>query len=97
PTTGLDPIMSDVINQLILRARQLHHVSSILVTHDMTTAGKVASRVVMMLPTSLVGPGEPQVIYNGPPGEMETCADPRVGQFVRGQADQRLLQLQEGA
>ena len=40
PTTGLDPIMSDVINELIIRTREKHHVTSIVVTHDMKTAFK---------------------------------------------------------
>ncbi len=54
PTTGLDPIMSDVINELIGRTRKLHPVTSIVVTHDMNTVRKVADRVVMMFP--LVAP-----------------------------------------
>jgi phospholipid/cholesterol/gamma-HCH transport system ATP-binding protein len=50
PTTGLDPIMSDVINELILRTRKRYPVTSIVVTHDMHTARKVADRVVMLYP-----------------------------------------------
>jgi len=46
PTTGLDPIMSDVINELILGTRRQHPVTSIVVTHDMRTARKVADRIV---------------------------------------------------
>jgi len=46
PTTGLDPVMSDVINQLILRTRDRGHVTSIVVTHDMRTVERVADRVV---------------------------------------------------
>ena len=52
PTTGLDPIMSDVINELILRTRSQHPVTSIVVTHDMHTARKVADRVIMLYPLS---------------------------------------------
>ena len=52
PTTGLDPIMSDVINELILNTRRRHPVTSIVVTHDMRTARKVADRVVMLYPLS---------------------------------------------
>ena len=44
PTTGLDPIVSDIINELIMRSRLKHRVTSILVTHDMKTARKVADR-----------------------------------------------------
>ena len=50
PTTGLDPIMSDVINELILSTRRHHPVTSVVVTHDMRTAQKVADRVVMLYP-----------------------------------------------
>ncbi len=50
PTTGLDPIMSDVINELMMRARRHHPVTSVIVTHDMRTARKVADRVVMVYP-----------------------------------------------
>ena len=50
PTTGLDPIVSDVINELIIRTREQNAVTSIVVTHDMKTAQKVADRVVMLYP-----------------------------------------------
>ena len=52
PTTGLDPIMSDVINELIIRTREQHPVTSIVVTHDMKNAQKVADRIVMLYPLS---------------------------------------------
>ena len=52
PTTGLDPIMSDVINELILGTRRQHPVTSVVVTHDMRTARKVADRVVIGKPNS---------------------------------------------
>ena len=52
PTTGLDPIMSDVINELILDTRRRYPVTSVVVTHDMHTARKVADRVVMLYPRS---------------------------------------------
>jgi len=48
PTTGLDPIMSDVINELILSTRRNHQVTGLVVTHDMHTARKVAERVIML-------------------------------------------------
>ncbi len=57
PTTGLDPIMGDVINELILGTRRQHPVTSIVVTHDMRTAQKVADRVVMLYPLSRLGAG----------------------------------------
>ncbi len=93
PTTGLDPIMSDVINELILKTRREHPVTSVVVTHDMHTARKVADRVVMLYPLSRLGPDEPQVLFDGPPGALENHADPRVRQFVRGEAGERLTEV----
>lgn len=95
PTTGLDPIMSDVINELILRVRRQYPVTSIVVTHDMHSARKVADRVVMLYPQLRLKKGEPQVIYDGPPERMERAADQRVVQFVRGEAGERLMEMRE--
>jgi phospholipid/cholesterol/gamma-HCH transport system ATP-binding protein len=93
PTTGLDPIMSDVINELILQTRQRHPVTSIVVTHDMKTAQKVADRIVMLYPLARLQPGERQVLFDGTPEELRRCADPRVVQFVEGEAEGRLSEL----
>jgi phospholipid/cholesterol/gamma-HCH transport system ATP-binding protein len=95
PTTGLDPIMSDVINQLILSTRKLHSVTSVVVTHDMHTVRKVADRVVMMFPLASLRPDEPQIIFDGPPDALERSADKRVAQFVRGEAGARLKDMQK--
>ena len=95
PTTGLDPIMSDVINELILRARQQQPITSVVVTHDMKTAQKVADRAVMLYPLARLPAGEPQVLYDGPPAGLRDHPDPRVRQFVEGEARDRLLQMQE--
>lgn len=97
PTTGLDPIMSDVINELILRTRGRYPVTSIVVTHDMRTAQKVADRVVMMYPAPRLEEGEPQILFDGPPEELEDFHDDRVTQFVRGEAGQRLMEMREAA
>jgi phospholipid/cholesterol/gamma-HCH transport system ATP-binding protein len=94
PTTGLDPIMSDVINELIMRTRQIHTVTSVVVTHDMRTARKVADRVVMVYPLPRLGPDEPQIIFDGPPSQMERSRDRRVTQFIHGEAGERLLEMQ---
>lgn len=94
PTTGLDPIMSDVINELIIRARKRYPVTSIVVTHDMHTARKVADRVVMLYPISRLKPGEDQILYDGPPEKIDASQDRRVTQFVRGEARDRLLEMQ---
>jgi phospholipid/cholesterol/gamma-HCH transport system ATP-binding protein len=95
PTTGLDPIMSDVINELIIRTRQRYPVTSIVVTHDMHTAQKVADRVVMLFPLARLSPDEPQMIYDGSPKKLESCADRRVWQFVHGEAGERLMEMRE--
>jgi len=95
PTTGLDPIMSDVINQLILKTRQRHPVTSIVVTHDMRTTRKVADRVVMLYPLARLKPGAPQILFDGPPNQIESGTDSRVGQFVRGEAGERLMEMRE--
>jgi phospholipid/cholesterol/gamma-HCH transport system ATP-binding protein len=97
PTTGLDPIMSDVINELIVSTRKLHSVTSVVVTHDMHTVRKVADRVVMLLPLNRVGADEPQIIFDGPPDALERSADKRVAQFVRGEAGPRIGEMQKGA
>src|SRR5207302_1359231 len=98
PTTGLDPIMSDVINELILQTRRGRPVTSIVVTHDMKTVPKVADRVVMLYPLARLKPGEQQVLFDGSPDELGRSADRRVRQFVEGQAQERLRELaREGA
>ena len=95
PTTGLDPIMSDVINELILRTRRTHPVTSIVVTHDMRTARKVADRVVMLYPIARLGEGESQVLFDGSPSALDKTKDARVRQFVHGEAGQRLMEMRE--
>ena len=95
PTTGLDPIMSDVINELILRTRQQYPVTSVVVTHDMHTVRKVADRVVMVHPVPRLSDGEPQIIYDGPASGLDECEDRRVRQFIRGEAGERLNELRQ--
>jgi len=93
PTTGLDPIMSDVINELMLDVRMRYPVTSVIVTHDMRTAQKVSDRVLMLYPQARLKKDEPQVLYDGPPSGLEGDPDPRVRQFVRGEAGERLTEL----
>lgn len=95
PTTGLDPIMSDVINELILKTRRGHNVTSIIVTHDMRTAQKVADRVVMLYPLSRLEENEPQMLYDGPADQIDAAPDSRVTQFVRGEARERLMEMRQ--
>jgi phospholipid/cholesterol/gamma-HCH transport system ATP-binding protein len=93
PTTGLDPIMSDVINELILQTRRTSPITSIVVTHDMKTVFKVADRVVMLCPVGRLEPGEPQILFDGTAEELRASREPRVRQFVEGRAGERLAEL----
>ena len=93
PTTGLDPIMSDVINELILRTRRRNAVTSIVVTHDMNTARKVADRIIMLYPLARLEPDESQIIFDGTPEQLDNVRDRRVRQFVNGEAGERLMEL----
>lgn len=93
PTTGLDPIMSDVINELILHTRRLYPVTSVVVTHDMHTARKVADRVMMFYPRRMLDAGQSQILFDGPPSQLEHADDRRVRQFVRGEAGDRMREL----
>ena len=93
PTTGLDPIMSDVINELIIRTRRRNPVTSIVVTHDMNTARKVADRLVMLMPLNRLAPGESQIIFDGTPAELDSTRDRRVQQFINGEACERLMEM----
>jgi phospholipid/cholesterol/gamma-HCH transport system ATP-binding protein len=78
PTTGLDPIRSDVINELILKLAGLMEVTSIVVTHDLASAFKVADRMVML--------HEGLVRMVGTPEEFRAATDPVVQRFLRGEA-----------
>ena len=98
PTTGLDPIMSDVINELIIRTREQHPVTSIVVTHDMKTARKVADRVVMLYPLVAAATATNRKSSStARPHEIEKSKDKRVSQFVRGEAGERLMEMREQA
>jgi phospholipid/cholesterol/gamma-HCH transport system ATP-binding protein len=93
PTTGLDPIVSDVINELILQTRLAHPVTSIVVTHDMNTVRRVATRVVMLYPQARLAADWPQVLFDGTPAELAEYPDPRVQQFIRGEAGDRIREV----
>ena len=75
--------------------RSRRPVTSLVVTHEMRTVRKVADRVVMLYPLSRLGPGEPQIVYDGPADGLATAADPRVRQFVEGDARERLAETRE--
>ena len=97
PTTGLDPIMSDVINELIVRTRRQHQVTGIVVTHDMKNAQRTSDRIVMLYPLTRLAPDEPQIIFDGTPQAIMQSKDKRVAQFVRGEAGERLMEMREQA
>jgi len=78
PTTGLDPINADVINDLILRMQERLKVISIVVTHDMTSAYKVGNRIAMLY--------NGRIIVIGTPDEIRNSSDPMVRQFITGSA-----------
>ncbi len=86
PTTGLDPIMTDTINDLILQTRRQRPLTSIVVTHEMRTVRKVADRVIMLSPLAKLADGEPQIIYDGPADRLKDSPEDRVRQFVAGTA-----------
>ena len=85
PTTGLDPIRSDVINELILKLQRELNVTSVVVTHDMTSAYKVADRIIMLHKSKILADGDADYIRNHP--------HPVVQQFINGQVDEDDLAL----
>jgi phospholipid/cholesterol/gamma-HCH transport system ATP-binding protein len=90
PTTGLDPIRSDVINELILKLQRELKVTSIVVTHDMQSAFKVGDRVVML--------HQGKIVFDGTPDEIKASKEPVVRQFVLGEAsDEELAPLREAS
>jgi phospholipid/cholesterol/gamma-HCH transport system ATP-binding protein len=93
PTTGLDPIMTDVINELIVRTRARQPVTSIIVTHEMRTVHKCAERVVMLYPHQRLAVGEAQILYDGTPENLASGIDGRVRQFVEGKALERVNEV----
>ena len=82
PTTGLDPVMTELINDLIVQTRERRPVTSVIVTHEMKTVRRVADRVVMLYPLAQLGVTEPQIIYDGPADGLEASIDERVRRFV---------------
>jgi phospholipid/cholesterol/gamma-HCH transport system ATP-binding protein len=78
PTTGLDPIRSDVINELILKLNDELHVTSVVVTHDMASAYKVADRLVML--------SDGKVIAEGTVADFKNTTNETVKRFVTGRA-----------
>lgn len=83
PTTGLDPIVADSIDQLILRVRDRLRVTTVVVTHDMRSARRLGQRILML--------HNKKIYANGTPDEIFTSADPVVKQFIDGVSDPKDL------
>jgi len=79
PTTGLDPIMADVINNLIIKLKTELSITSVVVTHDLASAYKVADRIAML--------HDGRIIFDGTPQEVRATDEPIVRQFVEGRAE----------
>ncbi len=84
PTTGLDPVTTTVIDRLIIRTREELKVTSVLITHDMDSAYRVADRIGMLY--------EGVIRFMGTPEEIQACPDPVVRGFIEGRPE-----LLEGA
>jgi phospholipid/cholesterol/gamma-HCH transport system ATP-binding protein len=80
PTTGLDPIRADVINELILKLQRELGVTTVVVTHDMTSAYKIADRIIMLHNGKIIADGDADHIRNHP--------HPNVQQFINGQVSE---------
>jgi len=80
PTTGLDPITSDIINELILKLQQQLKGTSVVVTHDMKSAYKIADRIVMFYKGKIIADGDADHIRNHPHDVVQQFIEGRVGQ-----------------
>lgn len=78
PTTGLDPIIADGINELVVQMHEKLRVTSVTVTHDLTSAYKIADRIAMLYQGKIIGSGTPEEIRN--------TDDPVIRQFITGSA-----------
>ena len=79
PTSGLDPIMTAVVDQLTLKLTRGSGMTAVVVTHDMTSAFRIATRMIML--------GRGSIIAQGTPDEIRTSPDPEVQQFINGEPD----------
>lgn len=79
PTTGLDPIMADVINNLIVKTTRQMGATTLSITHDMVSARKIADRIAMLY--------QGRIIWAGSVAHIDRCEDPRVDQFIHGRAE----------
>ena len=84
PTTGLDPIRADTINELILKLEEELGITGVVVTHDMKSAYKVADRIVMLHHGKIIADGDADHIHNH--------SDPVVQQFIKGEVSKKDLE-----
>ena len=78
PTTGLDPIMADVINDLIVKITREMGATALSITHDLASARKIAHRIAMLY--------EGKIIWAGPTADIDDSGNPYVDQFINGRA-----------
>ena len=79
PTSGLDPIMTAVVDQLTLKLTHGSHMTAVVVSHDMTSAFRIATRMIML--------GRGGIVAQGTPEEIRSSPNPEVQQFIKGEAD----------
>jgi len=79
PTSGLDPIMTAVVDKLTLELTKDEGMTAVVVTHDMTSAFRIATRMIML--------GRGRILAQGTPDEIRTHPDPEVQQFINGEPD----------
>lgn len=87
PTTGLDPVNSRRIDELIDSVREKHGVTGIIVTHDLRTVQRVADRIVMLYPRSKLSDDESQLIFDGTLSELAESRDERVREYIGDELD----------
>jgi len=85
PTTGLDPIVADSIDKLIIHVRDLLKVTTVVVTHDMRSARRVGNRILFL--------HEKRIYANASPEELFSSCDPAVQQFIQGVSDAREVKI----
>ncbi len=79
PTTGLDPIMGDVINDLIVKCVRELGATTLSITHDLASARKIAHRIAML--------HDGKIIWQGPVADIDDSGNPYVDQFIHGRAE----------
>ena len=79
PTSGLDPIMTAVVDELTMKLTHGTHMTAVVVSHDMTSAFRIATRMIML--------GHGGIVAQGTPDEIRSSPNPEVQQFINGEAD----------